>query len=232
MTKEEFVEQVADLPGVGQKKAEALYDHGFTSLDDLREATEDDLTEVSGIGPKIATAILEGLEVLEVPAEEQEIEVVEEEAEVEEEEEVEIVEEAEEVYRPKPKPDLDEATERDLAVRRARKRATPTFRRQQHWQFKKLKDTWRAPKGGEGKQRVGKRYRPPRVKVGYGGPASVRGLHPSGFEDVLVHNPDDLEALDPDTQAARIGGSVGARKREMIEDRAEELGIRVLNPTR
>jgi large subunit ribosomal protein L32e len=35
--------------------------------------------------------------------------------------------------------------------------------------------------------------------------------------------------VDPKKQAVRIGGTVGTRKRIMIEDRAEELGIRVLN---
>ena len=40
----------------------------------------------------------------------------------------------------------------------------------------------------------------------------------------------ELEALDPLRQAARIASSVGAKKREMIEKRASELTIRVLNP--
>jgi ribosomal protein L32E len=30
---------------------------------------------------------------------------------------------------------------------------------------------------------------------------------------------------------ARIGGTVGARKRQLILERAKELGIRVVNPT-
>lgn len=67
------------------------------------------------------------------------------------------------------------------------------------------------------------------VEIGYGGPALVRGLHPSGFEEVMVYNVDGLENIDPKTQAARIGGTVGVRKRIDIENRAKELGIRVLN---
>jgi large subunit ribosomal protein L32e len=59
----------------------------------------------------------------------------------------------------------------------------------------------------------------------------VRGLHPSGFEEVRVHNVDDLEGVDGDTQAVRIGSTVGARKRERIEEEAEDREIRVLNPT-
>jgi len=44
-------------------------------------------------------------------------------------------------------------------------------------------------------------------------------------------NVDDLEGVDGDTEAVRIASKVGGRKRERIEERAEENGIRVLNPT-
>jgi hypothetical protein len=36
--------------------------------------------------------------------------------------------------------------------------------------------------------------------------------------------------VDVETQVARIGGSVGGRKREAILEKAEELDVRVLNP--
>jgi len=48
----------------------------------------------------------------------------------------------------------------------------------------------------------------------------------------MVHNPDDLEEIDPETEAARVGRTVGGRKRERIHSRADELGIRVLNRRR
>ena len=67
------------------------------------------------------------------------------------------------------------------------------------------------------------------MDIGFRGPASVRNLHPSGFEEVLVSNVDGLEGIDPKKQAVRIGGTVGTKKRMAIENRAEELGIRVLN---
>ena len=71
--------------------------------------------------------------------------------------------------------------------------------------------------------------RGPIVDIGFRGPASVRGLHPTGFEEVLVYNVDNLDKIDPKKQAIRIGGTVGTKKRMAIEDRADELGIRVLN---
>jgi large subunit ribosomal protein L32e len=74
-------------------------------------------------------------------------------------------------------------------------------------------------------------YRPNVVSIGYRGPQKVRGLHPSGFEEVMVHNADQLDKVDPKTQAVRVGSSVGFKKRQAIEARADELGIRVLNRT-
>jgi large subunit ribosomal protein L32e len=70
------------------------------------------------------------------------------------------------------------------------------------------------------------------VRVGHGKVAAARGLHPSGFKEVMVQNSGDLDAIDPETEAARVGHSVGGRKREQIYSRADELGIRVLNRRR
>ena len=77
--------------------------------------------------------------------------------------------------------------------------------------------------------RKGLKYRPPRVKVGYRGPKLARNLHPSGFEEVMVYRVEDLNRIDPERQAARIGGTVGVRKRIEIIKKADELGIKVLN---
>ncbi len=68
------------------------------------------------------------------------------------------------------------------------------------------------------------------MQVGYGSPKAVRGLHPSGFEEVMVRNPDDLQPIDPSYQAARIARTVGVRKRLMIEEVAKSREIKILNP--
>jgi large subunit ribosomal protein L32e len=73
------------------------------------------------------------------------------------------------------------------------------------------------------------KYRPSKVRVGFRGPVDVRGLHPSGFEEVFVFNIDDLNDINPKTQAARIGGTVGTKKRTEIVKKAEELDIRIIN---
>ena len=73
------------------------------------------------------------------------------------------------------------------------------------------------------------KYRIPVVQTGFRGPVSVRGLHPSGFEEIRVNNPKDVDNVDPKTQAIRIARTVGDKKREMIVSKADELGIRVFN---
>ncbi len=115
-----------------------------------------------------------------------------------------------------------------LKLEMARKR--PLFRRQEWFRYKKLGDAWRKPKGKHSKLREHRKYRPPVVDSGFRGPRAVRYLHPSGYRDVLVHNEKELEKLDPSMDAIRIGSSVGMRKREIIEERAMELGFKILNP--
>jgi large subunit ribosomal protein L32e len=70
---------------------------------------------------------------------------------------------------------------------------------------------------------------PKSVNVGYRSPRAVRGIHPSGKEEVHVYNVGDLSIVDPETQVARIGGSVGTRKRVKIIQEAKLRGIRILN---
>ena len=133
----------------------------------------------------------------------------------------------------KQKPNLDEATQAALDARKAQKKVQPKFRRQEWFRYRRLSRTgWRKPKGMQSSQRMNRKYRSPMARVGYGKIASVRNLHPSGFKEVLVHRPEDLDGIDPTVQAARVGGTVGGRKRALIHERADELGIRVLNRRR
>jgi len=137
------------------------------------------------------------------------------------------------VYVVKQKPVLDDATKEALALRAAQKKKTPSFRRTEWFRYKRLsRSGWRAPHGMDNKQRRNFKYRGSLVRIGHGKVAAARFLHPSGFQEVMVQNVVDLEAIDPETQAARVGGTVGGRKREHIYSRADELGIRVLNRRR
>ncbi|MCL4345346.1 MAG: 50S ribosomal protein L32e [Candidatus Thermoplasmatota archaeon] len=127
------------------------------------------------------------------------------------------------------KPTLDRKAKRLLKIKNRQARKRVEFRRQEWFRYKKFGEEWRKPRGKHSKLREHLDWRPPVVDAGYRGPAAVRGLHPSGFREVLVHNLRELESIDNTTEACRIASSVGSRKRSEIESRAEELGIRVLN---
>ncbi len=107
----------------------------------------------------------------------------------------------------------------------------PAFVRQESWRYVRIHPEWRKPKGVDSKMRRQDKGWPALVRVGYRGPVEARGLHPSGHREVLVHRPSDLDSAVPGRDVARIGGTVGAKKREAILERATELGIRVVNPT-
>nr|AKQ01974.1 LSU ribosomal protein L32e [uncultured euryarchaeote Rifle_16ft_4_minimus_309] len=140
-------------------------------------------------------------------------------------------EEAEEEpeYVAKAKPTLDPRLERLLSLRAAKTAARPKFRRQEWFRYRRLGDKWRRPDGGQSKlrRRFGYRWNVP--SIGYRGPREVRGLHPSGFQEVLVHNVRQLDGLDPKKQAVRVAHAVGTRKRELIEQACDDKGLRVLN---
>ena len=161
----------------------------------------------------------------------QEVDEVEEvEEDTFEEDEEFFDEEWDQIHTSRQKPVLDDETKVNLSIRAAQMKKQPKFRRQEWYRYYRLARTgWRKPKGMQSKQRLNMKYRTPMVRVGYGKIAAVRGLHPSGFEDVLVNQPSDLDGLDPERQAIRIGASVGNRKRANIHDRADDLGLRVLN---
>jgi large subunit ribosomal protein L32e len=217
--------EIDDISGVTESKAESLRGAGFTSVQDIRGADQDELTSVDGIGNALAARIKADVGDLEVEEET--------EAEIEDEQVEEEPAETETELRPRglvdKTPELSDQEQRLL--NRRRRVSKPKFNRQDHHQKNRVSTSWRAPRGKLSKQRRGIKGKGDTVEAGFRTPESVRGKHPSGFEEVRVHNTDDLEGVDGDTEAVRIASNVGGRKRERIEDVAEEEGIRVLNPT-
>ena len=217
---------LTDVSGVGEAKADALREAGYEHVPALVNASQSDLAEVEGIGNALAARIKADVGGLEV-AEDTETEIEDEGAPAEE--------AVETVTRLRPRglvdktPDLDAETERLLDARNGRQ--NPKFDRQDHHMKKRTPTSWRKPRGNLSKQRRRIKGKGATVEAGYRTPEAVRGRHPSGFEEVRVHNVADLEDVDGDAQAVRIASAVGGRKRERIEDRAEDGGIRVLNPT-
>src|SRR6056297_3336918 len=222
-------QELEDVSGVGPSKADALRDAGFESVQDVKAASQDDLAEVDGIGNALAARIKADVGGLEVE-EETEAEIEEEEPEeTEEAEEGEVETELQPRGLVEKTPDL---TEREEELLTQRKRVgKPQFNRQDYHKKKRTPTSWRRPRGKLSKQRRGVKGKGPTVEAGFRTPTEVRGKHPSGFEEVRVHNVDDLDGVDGDREAVRIASKVGARKRERIEEQAEQQGIRVLNPT-
>ncbi len=122
--------------------------------------------------------------------------------------------------------------ERLLQVRKEVAEHRPEFVRPESWRYDRLHPEWRKPKGLDNKVRKSIKGWPKRVKVGYRGPAPVRGYHSSGQREVIVYNAKDLTKVVPGKEVVRMGATVGARKRVEIMKRASELGLRVLNPQR
>ncbi len=250
MTKENVTKKFTTLNGVGNAKAELLYTSGFDSIDKLKNATVDDLKNIKGITEKNAKDILNQLKKPEkketakakpktqakpketkkektpAPTEEKsdedQIGTIEETVEI-------IGEDEEETYKAKKKPKLSEEQKEKLQIRKQIKKRTPTFLREEWFRYKRIPKNWRRPDGITSKMRKNLKYRPSKVRIGFRGPKEVRGLHPSGFEEVMIYNVADLKNINPEKQAARIGGTVGTKKRLEIAKKAEKLEIRVLN---
>jgi len=251
MAKEDVIKEFLSLNSVGKAKAELIYNSGFDSLEKLGKASVEDLVQIKGINEKFANNIKDQLKNeagttseknSEKPQSKQE-KTVEKKGASEtktkeekpktvrkEKKDIEIIEEEEEgAYRVKKKPDLGKELKEKLLIRKKIKKRTPDFIREEWFRYKRIPRNWRRPDGITSKMRINLKYRPNKVRVGYRGPKETRGLHSSGFEEVAVYNVKDIENVDPKTQAARIGSTVGTKKRSEIEKKAEELDVRVLN---
>jgi large subunit ribosomal protein L32e len=209
----EAIKQLTTIEGVGKAKAKILYDAGFKTIESVKKANEDEIAEIKGIGEKLAQKIKASADQMVI-----EEEKIEEQAEIIETSPITIT--------------LDTETKRLLNIRKKQKSKKPTFKQTDSHKKKKLADHWRKPDGIHNKTRYSKHGKCPLVEAGYGSPAAVRGLHPSGFEEMIVNNIKEVESLSVDRQAGRIARTVGARKRSLIEKKAAELGLKILNPTR
>jgi large subunit ribosomal protein L32e len=119
--------------------------------------------------------------------------------------------------------------QKPLKARKRAKKKKPDFVRPESWRYIKLKESWRRPRGLDHKVRRKIKGWPPGVSVGYKGPKVARGLHPSGYREVLVHNAKEVSVIDPKTEAARIAHTVGKRKRVQIITEAKKREVFILN---
>jgi len=120
-------------------------------------------------------------------------------------------------------------TQNALKVRERAKSKKPTFVRPESWRYSKFSLSWRRPRGLDNKVRRTIKGWQPMPCYGYMGPKIARGLHPSGYEEILVHNVAEVNCVKPETQAIRIAHTVGKKKRVLIIAEARKLDIKILN---
>ncbi len=118
---------------------------------------------------------------------------------------------------------------KELRLRERARNKKPKFVRAESWKYDRFSLSWRRPRGLDNKIRRKILGWPPGPSMGYKGPKVARGVHPSGYREVIVYNVADLSGVDINTQAVRIAHTVGKRKRADIIAKAKELNLKILN---
>jgi large subunit ribosomal protein L32e len=116
-----------------------------------------------------------------------------------------------------------------LEVRKRINRKRPSFRRVESWRHKRVKDSWRKARGIDSQTRKKTKTGVKSPSVGYRNPKKVRGLHPSGYEEVRIFTLDDFKGLNNRKHAIKVSGRLGAKKRIALVDYAQSRGFKVLN---
>ena len=244
--------ELKDLPGLGSKLEEKLREAGVKTVLNLSRAKADKLAaKVDGLSESRAETLIaaaqESLPSAPAPKKEAKPKKAEPTAEKPKakakpkttKKKAKAVE-----SKPKPKPKkvakkkkkietparFLNVDQRLVRIAVSKKKRKPRFRADQAHRWTRVSDRWRKLRGIDSYTRQKKKGRIAMVESGYRSPKATRYLHPSLFKEVLVYRPSDLESLDADIHAVRIGASVGARKRQAIIAEADAKLLRVLNP--
>jgi large subunit ribosomal protein L32e len=238
--------KLSDISGLGPKTVEKLEEAGIKTVLKLSKMTADELAStVDGIGDTTAQQYIDAAKKL-VPSKPKPKKLAKKKTKVKEKEPKKPPKKAEKV-KPKPrkkkrvvakkaepKPEL--ITRQQIIDSRlfraavAKKRKQPSFRHEQAHRWMRITDSWRKVQGIDSKTREKRKGRPAMPNAGYRKPKAIRDIHPSGYIERMVYRPSDLDDLNPEVHAVRIGSTVGLRKRQDILKKAETLMLRVLNP--
>lgn len=99
----------------------------------------------------------------------------------------------------------------------------PKFVRQGLHKKKRLKNSWRRPRGIDSEQRAGKKHKGARPKIGYGSPKN------GTQKEVLIKNLKEIEELNEANVKIRIHSRIGKKKRLQIIKIADKKGLIVVN---
>ncbi len=116
-----------------------------------------------------------------------------------------------------------------MELRKKINKKRPSFRRVESWRYVRVKDSWRKARGIDSKTREKRKSGVKSPSVGYRGPKKTRGLHPSGYEEVRVTSPKDLEELSANKHALKISAKLGAKKRIDLIEYAQKRNFKILN---
>ncbi|KKN44058.1 hypothetical protein LCGC14_0697020 [marine sediment metagenome] len=116
-----------------------------------------------------------------------------------------------------------------MELRKRINRKRPSFRRVESWRYKRVKDSWRKARGIDSKTRKKKKSGVKSPSVGYRGPKKIRGLHPSGYEEVRITTIKDIENLNNKKHALKISSKLGAKKRGILINYCQKKDFKLLN---
>jgi len=116
-----------------------------------------------------------------------------------------------------------------IELRKLKNKKRPSFRRVESWRYKRVKDSWRKARGIDSQTRKKTKAGVKSPTIGYRNPKKVRGLHPSGFEEIRVSTIQEIKNLNKNHHAIKISGKLGAKKRIALIDYCQKRGFRILN---
>lgn len=120
-----------------------------------------------------------------------------------------------------------------VVPKRIVKKRTKAFTRHRYEMFPQLSSSWRKPRGEDSPVR--RRYKGQKAmpNKGYGSDRTTKFIHPSGFKHFPIASVADLQMLLMQNRkyAGIINHTVGAKTRKAITRRAQELDVRLVNPS-
>ncbi len=239
---------LTDVPGLGPKMEEKLREAGVKTVAKLSKSAPEKLAaKVDGLSEAGATKLIAAAQkMVSPPADKPKAEKPKKAPKKPEAKPKKVVkkkaEEKPKKVKPKAKPKKRKKEpktvlprdalidQRLLRIAKAKRKKQPKFRHEQAHRWTRVSNSWRKVRGIDSATREKRKGRIAMVSAGYRKPKAIRGMHPSRYIEVYVHRPADIEGLDPDIHAIRIGSTVGLRKRQEIIQKADAMLLRVLNP--